>query len=238
MKSLVTLYALLLIAPIAYAQEAVIRTAPSSTVFLKIVTDAAGKQTVTEMSVFTPTGTPVNPTNPTDPPPPLDPTSIQPTIKTITLDTLNKPGATKQTAAGLSAAYSLVSKGIADNSLSISPKEAGDRSPAQAALDLAVGVVLNKASAEDRAAWTQWRTAVTGVLTQMANNGDLSTKAQWTARLNEVHLGIDSATGVPIDVTGLVKIDPAKAAILDGITLKDIIELIKLLLELFSAFKG
>lgn len=199
----------------------------------------------TQVFKLTPPGQPQPTPDPT--PPPVDPTSIENSVKTITLDTLKKPGATKQTAAGLSAAYSAVSAAVSDGSLSVVPPAPGELSDAQKALGLAIGIVLGRANATDRAAWEQWRVAIGTTLTQMANNGDLSTKAQWAKALDQIHKGIDGATGVPINVASLQRVTPAAAAqalqaahgqgILDGIDIATIIELIKLILELFKLFK-
>lgn len=193
---------------------------------------ADGSVSVNPIRVVRPGGNPTPPTTPTEP------TALQKTVQTIATDTLSKPGATKQTGAGLSAAYSAVSSEIKSGSISVTRPNNGDPSDAERALSLALNMVLSRnSSPEDRAAWGHFRDSISVTLTRMANNGDLTTSTQWATTLNDIHKGIDAATGVDIDVGSLQATDPSKAGILDGIDLAQIIELIKLILEILKAFK-
>jgi hypothetical protein len=181
----------------------------------------------------------LSPTDPSQPPPaPTDPTELEKSVKLIATDTLAKQGSTKQTGAALSAVYSALSSEIKAGSISVI-RNGQNPSDAERALSLGLNLALSKsATAADKEAWGHFRTSVSVMLTQMANQGDLGNAAQWSSTLNQIHKGIDSATGVEIDVTELNATDPAQAGILEGIDLAKIIELIKLLLELFKAFKS
>ena len=176
---------------------------------------------------------------PSPPDTPTTPTEWQKTVQTIATDTLAKPGATKQTGAGLSAAYSAVSSEIKAGNISVTRPNNGNPSDAERALSMALNMVVARASSpEDRAAWEHFRDSISVTLTRMANNGDLVTAAQWTRTLDDIHNGIDAATGVDINVNSLKATDPAQAGILEGIDLAKIIELIKLILEILKAFKS
>ena len=237
MRSVLSLLLLLTVPLTAIAQTVDASNLTDGTYTYK-VTVAGG-----EITSMVPTRVIVlTPTDPTQPIPPTDPTSIEASIKEIALDTLSKPGATAQSAAGFSAVYSLLASEIKAGNISVVRPTNGTPSDAEQALTRALNLVSNRiANAQDRAAWDHFRTSVSITLAQMVNQGDLRTAAQWTAALTQIHQGIDAATGNPIDPRALASVDPNQAGILDGFDiekLKALIDLIKTLMELFKSFKS
>ncbi len=173
------------------------------------------------------------PTSPGPGPNPPPPGPLAPTValsKLLAEQALAKPGATKQTGAGLSAVYSAVSREI--NTGGLDPKLA------TAAIAMGANEVFKKAAPADKAAWEVYTTSITRALSESSVNGDLATTGRWVATLDEFHRGIDLATGFTVEVTALASTNPDMAGILDGIDLKQLIELIKLVLEIIKAFKG
>ena len=162
---------------------------------------------------------------------PGDPTPLEAAIKARALESLSKLGATKQTAAGLSAAYSLVASGIRDGSI---PPTAS-----QSAIAIATGDrgVMKDAAAADKAAWKPFTEEIIRKISEGFIAGDFPTKEALASFIEQVHSGIDYATGVTINTAQLQRLDPRTLGILDGIDLAKIIELIKLLLELFKIFR-
>jgi hypothetical protein len=202
-----------------------------------LVTVAAdGTVTANPIRVVRPGQTPA-------PPPPNSPTPAPPfmaEIERLTKSSLSA-GGTKTTAAALSSVYSLVSDEVFKGSIAV------DKAlPAVAA---ATNTIL--ATQADRDAWGAWRTAVSGALTTLAQQGSLATKDQYAQVLKEISLGIDRATGfsfeprdVPLHPTTAAAMEEIVATlkadrqlgILDGINLAQLIELIKLVMELLKLF--
>jgi hypothetical protein len=166
--------------------------------------------------------------NPQPQPGPLAPTVAL--SKQLAEQALAKPGATKQTGAGLSAVYSAVSREI--NTGGLDPKLA------TAAIALGVNEVFKSAAPDDKAAWLVYSTSISRAISEASVNGDLATTGRWVATLDEFHKGIDLATGFPVEIGTLATTDPRTAGILDGIDLAQLIELIKLIMEIIKAFKG
>ena len=162
---------------------------------------------------------------------PGDPTPLEAAIKARALESLSKLGATKQTAAGLSAAYSLVASGIRDGSI--------PPTSSQSAIAIATGDrgVMKNATAADKAAWLPFKEEIIRKISEGFIAGDFPTKEALASFIDQVHNGIDYATGVTINTAQLQRLDPRTLGILDGIDLAKIIELIKLLLELFKLFR-
>jgi hypothetical protein len=193
-----------------------------------LTVNADGSMTVVPTQVLRLANLPNPGPSPLPQPGPLSPTvSLS---KMLAEQALAKPGATKQTGAGLSAVYSAVSREI--NTGGLDPKSA------TAAIALGVNEVYRRATAEDKAAWTAYSTSISRALTEASINGDLATTGKWVVILDDFHKGIDLATGFVVEVTSLSTTDSNKAGILDGIDLTQLIELIKLILEILKAFKG
>lgn len=171
-------------------------------------------------------------TNP-GPVPQPNPTPQSPafaTSKLLAQQALAKPGATKQTGAGLSAVYSAVSREI--NTGGLDPKLA------TTAIALGVNEVYKGATPEDKAAWSVYSTSIAMALTDKSVQGELATTGKWVVILNDFHEGIDAATGIPIEVTSLSATSPNNAGILDGIDFKKLIELILEIIKLINTLKG
>lgn len=214
------------IAAPAFAEEIVFDPgATPGTFYLKVVVAQDGSATVSPLKVVR-LGSP----SPTDPnqPNPGAPTAFQKEIQRQTQAALDS-GASKNTGARVSAVYSLVSKSVADSSI---PKE-----KALEAIKLGTDMALQ--GQPDAGKWAPWRASVGEALGVLQQDGSLSTAAQYATALKEVERGMNAATGFPGAAIGLAQTDPKAAeGILGGnFDLAKLIELIKMLLELFKLFK-
>jgi hypothetical protein len=224
--------ALVFVAAAAIAEEvgAVVDDSKPATYLVTVHADRT--VTIAPFRVVRPgQGPPTSPPNvpPTNPPPGNNPSPFEAEIERMTRDVLSK-GGTQTTGAALSSVYSLV----ADEVL------AGRIEPASAlpAIKAATNLVLAKQA--DAAAWAGWRTSVGDALTQLP----LDTKEQMWAALRQVANGLNRATGFNVSPAELVKWDAGRLAvgkadgILDGIDLAQLVELIKLVMELIKLFQG
>lgn len=170
-------------------------------------------------------GPPTDPGDPPPPPPPGNPFEAEVERQT---KVVLAAGGTATTGAALSSVYSLVAAEVAADRVI----------PASAlpAVKAATDLVLSKQA--DGAKWTGWRTAVGDALTILSQQGQLGTKEQIASALRQVSNGLNRATGFNGNPQGLLALDPAKLGILDGIDLAQLIELIKLIMELLKLFGG
>jgi hypothetical protein len=209
--------ALVFVAAAAIAEEvgAVVDDSKPATYLVTVHADRT--VTIAPFRVVRPgQGPPTSPPNvpPTNPPPGNNPSPFE----------------AQTTGAALSSVYSLV----ADEVL------AGRIEPASAlpAIKAATNLVLAKQA--DAAAWAGWRTSVGDALTQLP----LDTKEQMWSALRQVANGLNRATGFNVSPAELVKWDAGRLAvgkadgILDGIDLAQLVELIKLVMELIKLFQG
>lgn len=227
MKTLLGLMLLVASAVTALAGEIVVDTGNKpGTFYLKVEVASDGSATVSPLKVVR-LGEPTSPTDPTDPNQPTDPTAFSKAIQAQTQAVLNA-GGSKTTGARISAVYSLVANSVADDSI-----------PVAKALDaIKVGTDLALNGQADAAKWVPWRTSTGEALATLQQDGSLTTKAQHAQAFREIAAGMNAATGFTGSVTALASADPKTAGILGGnIDLAKIIELIKLLLELFKMFK-
>jgi hypothetical protein len=227
----------LLVPSIAGAQV-VLDTAGAAdgTYYLK-VTIASGKASISPFAqdqIFSLKDLkPGGPTNPTDPPNQPSPLVLE--VERITKTALNR-GGTVTTGAGLSSAYSLVAEQVA----------AGNVQPSGAPTLLTLATDKIFGAVEDDVFWGDWRDAVSGALNDLSAQGQLGTKELMAKTLREISWGLDRATGFNTPTKQVLKITPEAIrqhnnralGILDGIDIAKLIELIKLVMELFKLFGG
>lgn len=194
-----------------------------------LVTVAAdGSVSAVPLRVVRVNGQPSPPTVPTDPTaPPTAPTAFAAEVSKLTKAAIDS-GGSPTTAAALSAVYSLVSGGAEDGSIT--------KAQALGAVKIATDTVL--ANVTDAAKWTKWRTDLSAALETLKQQGVL----KLPSALDEIAAGIDATIGKRIDPTKLAGLSDAQknaqAAILDGIDLAKLLQLIQLVLELLKIFKG
>lgn len=225
MRPMLVLLAVLFSAP-AMADEVAVLVDDSKPGTYLLTIGADGSVSAVPLRVIRPGQSPSPPTDPTDPAP-QPPTAFSGAVSSLTKQAI-ADGASSTTAAGLSAVYSLVSSGVKDGSI--------PEASALAAVKAATDTVL--ANVADAAKWAKWRTDLGLALETLKQQGALKIPSA----LDEVATGIDSAIGKKIDPTKLAGLTEAQqnreAAILDGLDLAKIIELIKLVMELLKLFKG
>jgi hypothetical protein len=171
---------------------------------------------------------PVTPTNP----------ALSPFAQEVQRQTaaVLQSGGSKTTGAGISAAYSLASSGVADGSI------ATDK--VFAAVKAATDVVM--ANVSDAQAWRQWRSDISAALNALQAQGKLATKEQVAAVLADVAKGLDAATGNTFDPKTLSALkagtelsldtDGRLDGILDGVNIRELIALIKEIIDILKAF--
>ena len=192
-----------------------------------LVTVAADRAvSVVPFRVVRPGASPSPP--PTVPPvgqPPGSPSPFEAEVERITKEALAK-GGTATTGAALSSVYSLV----ADEVL------AGRIAPASAlpAIKAATDLVLAKQA--DGAAWATWRQSIGDALTILNQQGQLGTRDQVWAALRQIANGLNKATGFNHSPQALPKLAAPANGILDGVNLAQLMELIKLIVELLKLF--
>lgn len=200
---------------------------------VNIIVGADGKVTaIRPLAVWTIGGNPTNPP-PTNPPtnPPAGPTAFEAEVERLTKDVLSK-GGTKTTGAALSSVYSLVADEVAADRIA----------PANAlpAIKAATDLVLAKQA--DAASWGVWRQNVGDALTILNQQGQLGTKEQVSAALKQIAGGLNRGTGFSFAPSELVSWGPGRVGIakaegiLDGINIAQLVELIKLVMELLKLF--
>lgn len=183
------------------------------------VTLSSPIQTVSPGGVVTP---------PTDPVPnPGNPTDFSKQVQVMTKAVLDN-GGSPTTAAALSSVYSLVAADVG---------KPGGIPEAQAfgAIKLATDTVLNNVA--DKAKWASWRTDLGTSLETLRQLGVLKIPSAFT----EVSQGIDLALGKTIYPTAILSTPQnqmaAQAKLFENIDIQKLIDLIKLILEIFKAFK-
>jgi hypothetical protein len=187
-----------------------------------IVTKKAGVITTRPLTLLV-LGTPNPNPNPNPNPGPLSPFATE--IQRLTKAAIAK-GGTETTGAGISSVYSLAADGIDAGTLDVSVAPDAVRRGTTAVVNLQ----------KEQAAWAEFSTALDDTITTLRAKGDLKTKAQFSATFRDVAKGMDSATGFSGKPSTVVKLDPTKAGILGNIDLAKLIELIKLIMELFKLF--
>jgi hypothetical protein len=170
-------------------------------------------------------------------PPPVDP-DPDPFVEEVRKQTAEvlQAGGSKTTGAALSAVYSLVSGGVADGS--VAPDKAFSATKA--------GTDAIMAAQADRDKWTKWRADMGAALTTLQGQGLLTTKEQIAGVLGDISKGLDKATGntleprlvakIPAGAEFAFDVDGKADGILDGINLKELIALIKDIIEILRAF--
>ena len=213
-------FALLLAAPVAAAIADDVLIVSKAGYHL-LTSDAAGAPVLRPIArVIVLDQAPAPPPSP--PGPPLNPVAAE--SKRLT-DAALARGGTKNTGARISAVYGLVASSVNDGSIPL----------ASALQAVKIGTDAALFGQADAAAWAAWRTEVGDQLTKLQQEGSLATKAQYVGVLKDIETGLNASTGFP----GVAKASllPPGEGILDGIDIAKIIELIKLLLELFKLFK-
>lgn len=183
-----------------------------------VLTKKAGVVTVRPLTLIVPG-------NPVPNPAPGPQTPFQTEIQRLTKAALAK-GGTATTGAGISSVYSLAADSIDAGTLDISVAPDAVRRGTTAVVNLQ----------KEQGAWQEFADALDGTITTLRAKGDLKTKAQFSATFRDVAKGMDAATGYTGKASEVVKLDPAKAGILGNIDLAKLIELIKLIMELFKLF--
>lgn len=197
----------------------------------KLTVAPDGTLTLVPLERLTVGGSPSPP--PTSPPtnPPPAPTAFSAKITEFTRAVLAN-GGSKTTGAALSSAYSIVADEVASGA--IAPGEEFN------AIKRANDAILNVQP--DGAKWAQYRTDVGNALTTLRDQGLLQTKEQVAGVLKEIAAGMNRATGFSLEPQSLVAKQATEldrmGAILDGIDLAKLIELIKLVMELIRLFRG
>ena len=227
------LLALALLAASASAWSAELVLVKTETGHYTLAKDAQGvpKLTKVDLQIVDLTGV----TGPEVPaPPPPGTTAFERAIQAQTAGVI-QAGGSKTTAAGISAAYSLVSEAVTK----------GDIPHAKAfdAVKAATDTVL--ALQPDNDKWTTWRNDLGKALTTLGSQGHLDTKEQVAGILKEISRGIDLATGgsipkasdfVQMDLDNIDRGDGKADGILDGIDLQRLMELIKFVIEILKLF--
>jgi hypothetical protein len=132
-------------------------------------------------------------------------------------------GGTKTTAVGIASVYSLVADGVDSGAIKMDQWEG--------LLKAATDTVLNNRP-EDAAKWVKFTTDMRLAVEQFKGEGRLDTAQRVAVMLDS------AATGTPATVSRLKDTDGKADGILDGIDLAQLIELIKLIMELLKLFSG
>lgn len=178
---------------------------------------------------------PTVPTDPTDPTVPPD----QPTELTLQVEKSAKAvltaGGSKVTAAGLSSVCSLLAEEVKAGRIAT-----GDTTKAAAqGFDKVLGTMA------DGGKWFTFRIQFVDALNELQAKGLLRDKEQWAGALLEFSAGLDRAVGETIVPRELASLSGAQLAKADALfenfdieQLKQLIELIKMLIDLFRSFGG
>lgn len=189
-----------------------------------VLTKKAGVVSVRPLTLITPGNPSPSPNpNPTPVPGPLTP--FQAEIQRLTKVALSE-GGTATTGAGISSVYSLAADAL--DAKTLDPSVAAD------AVRRGTTAIVN--AQKEQVAWADFSTALDDAITTLRAKGDLKTAAQFATAFRDVAKGMDSATGFADKPSSVVKMDPSKAGILGNIDLAKLIELIKLIMELFKLF--
>ena len=180
----------------------------------------------------------LKPTDPVDPDP-VDPTpDLTGFAAEVKLQTsvVIQAGGSRTTGAALSAVYGLVGEGVEDGSIPIANAFTAVKAGSDAVL----------AKQADGAKWTAWRATMGKALSDLHTAGKLGTAKQIASTFAAISKGIDQATGSSLEPRLIAKI-PAGAefafdtdgkadGILDGINLRELIALIKEIIDILKAF--
>ena len=163
---------------------------------------------------------------PTDPQPP--PPTLSPFAKQISLEATEviNAGGSKTTAAGLSEVYSIVGGQVASGGLA--------HDQALSATSSAVAAVM--AVQADRDAWKGFRDNLTATFAEMQQKGELTTKEQYATVLKDVAVGLAHAAGYTPAIQEQVDASNPSQPFIGGLDLAQIIELIKVILEVLKLF--
>lgn len=187
-----------------------------------LLTKNGGAVSVNPITLIRPTSNPI----PNPPPGPGPQTPFEKTVAKLTSEAI-AAGGTETTAAAIASVYSLVSDSVADGSI--------DHDRALDAVGAGVRLVMGQVS--DAAKWAQFRTVLGDALDTIRQDGSLATKEQYVKVLKEIANGMNSVTGFNGDTDNPGEYSNPNAGILGNIDIAKIIELIKLLMELFKLFK-
>lgn len=197
--------------------------------YLKV--DAAGNVTIRPMRLIK-VGTPQPPDNP-------DSSAFTREVASLTKSALDS-GGKPTTAVAIASVYSLVADGVDSDNIGLN--QWADLTKT------ATDAVLNKQA--DGVKWTEFRQRLGAALTALQAQGLLDSKKEVVDALREVSQGIKNGAGAANwnlrDVASLDRAgrdrwdreDGKADGILDGIDLAQLIELIKLIMELLKLFGG
>lgn len=183
-----------------------------------VVTKKAGAWIVRPFTLLTPGSGPTIP--PTIPPGTLTP--FQAEIQRLTKAALAK-GGTETTGAGISSVYSLAADGLENKTLDVAVAADAVRRGSDAVVKLQ----------KEDGFWFEFTSTLDATITTLRAKGDLKTKEQFAATFRDVAKGMDSATGFTGPKSAQAK---SGMGILGNIDLAKLIELIKLIMELFKLF--
>lgn len=214
--------AILLAASVSNAEDLTIRGLERGKAYT-IEVAADGNVTITTARIVTVGQVPNPPPGPMDPPGNLTP--FQSEISRLTKAAMAK-GGTATTGAGVSSVYSLAADALNAGTLDVAVASDAVRRGTEAVMK----------AQKEQAAWDEFATALDNTITTLRAKGDLKTKAQFIATFRDVAKGMDAATGFKGNSKEVVLLDPATAGILGNIDLAKLIELIKLIMELFKLF--
>jgi hypothetical protein len=197
-----------------------------------VTIDAAGGITAVPLKVTVVGKQPQPPDTPDTP----DDQAFAEEIKKLAKEALDN-GGDKTTAVAIASVYSLVSDGVGDGSIALDKWQ----SAVKAATDAVLGV------REDAAKWTIFRQRVGAALTTLQVQGYLDSKAEVADALEQIAKGIRNAVGfqgTPQNIARLSETarlnwdrdDGKEDGLLDGVNLTQIIELVKLIMELLKLF--
>lgn len=162
--------------------------------------------------------------DPGDPTPdPTNPLGIA--VKNTTTQVI-KSGGSATTGAGISSVFSLAAEKIDTFK---TPRDSIEF------VKSGIDVILNNVS--DKSKWTEWRADITAALVQLDEDGKFKTAADYKYYYSEIKNGMNAATGYNGNLKAPQQIIRAGQAILDNLDIGKLIELIKLLMQLWEMFK-
>jgi hypothetical protein len=220
-------------ANVANAAETAVIVDDSKAGTYLLTVNVDGSVTVNPIKVVRPGQSPNPPTNPK----PV-PTAFALEVRDMTNKVLSA-GGTKTTAAAFSSVWELLAEGLDDGS--VDPTKVFDYNENGVVKDGA----LKKSSTiiftmqPDGPKWDEFRKELAKALNDLRNAEQLNTKDQMVVKFREIAVGMNLASGFEGNPRQLAEAGP-NAGILDFIDpeqIRRLIELIKLILDLFKQFK-
>ena len=226
---------LLLLTPAVAWAEPFVLDLPPGVHNLSITVAADGTVSARPLRTVTVGGKPTDPVDPDPVDPTPDLTGFAAEVKLQT-SVVIQAGGSRTTGAALSAVYGLVGEGVEDGSIPIANAFTAVKAGSDAVL----------AKQADGAKWTAWRATMSKALSDLHTAGKLGTAKQIASTFAAISKGIDQATGSSLEPRLIAKI-PAGAefafdtdgkadGILDGINLRELIALIKEIIDILKAF--